>query len=313
MDGSRQRFALVYIKVLAQAAFLVLPMLAAGAGDGKVAAFERMIDAHIGQDQATRHPLIEKEYERLFPAVSDESELRRLSDTGLREIFDATDIASFYTGRYVDDLARYFNELARRGQAVNLDYVHLFGAYVERRDFDKAREIQTLGAKQGISFEKLPELEVRAGSDTGHVLLSTRDDEDVLVAEPFDLRHFTGTVVVSHPLCRFSVNAMSAIAAEPAVGGAMRDALWLATQDRQLHFEIIRKWNAEHPARQFHIVYKDRAWKELFAWATPHFYFFREGKLVMDVTGWPAEGNMAAVREGLEKIGLLDPRGDSGG
>jgi hypothetical protein len=40
-------------------------------------------------------------------------------------------------------------------------------------------------------------------------------------------------------------------------------------------------------------------------WATPTFYFFKDGNLVREVSGWPPEGNEEALKAALREVGLL--------
>lgn len=40
-------------------------------------------------------------------------------------------------------------------------------------------------------------------------------------------------------------------------------------------------------------------------WETPTFYFFRQGKVVAKVVGWPGRGRKPEVRSALKLVGLL--------
>lgn len=298
---------MVKLKFLMLFSFLLVASIGRAAEKEDLDVFKNLIDETMAVQENIRRPKLLRAYEQLFPSTIDAAEMRNLDDSVLRRRFIAADLVSFYTNDRADELPRYFGELVRRGQAKDLDYVALFGAYVADRDFVAAQKVKSQAEALGVRFERLPVLE---DSIEGHeglpTMLSFKDGEDVLTRTPFDLDGFTGAVVVSHPLCHFSVNAMTAIAADPAVGAAMKNALWLTPQDRRLHIDVLQKWNKDHPEQQFHIAYREAEWKAIPAWATPHFYFFDRGRLVADVMGWPSDGNMDAVRAGLGKIGLLD-------
>lgn len=294
-----------------KALVLFASLLAASGGRAdegeRLKAFKDLIDETAAVQESVRRPRLLSAYERLFPADLAAMDLRQLDDSELRSRFTAADLLSFYTNDH-DDLFRYFGELQRRGQAKDLDYVSVFGAHVADRNFVEARKVKAMAQARGAALERLPAIDdATAGDDALTTLLSL--ERDGLARRHFDLEGFTGAVVVSHPMCHFSVNAMAAIAADPAVAAAMQDALWLAPQDRRLHFDVLQQWNSEHPAQQFHIAYREAEWKVIPAWATPHFHFFDRGDLVTDVEGWPSEGNMNAVRAGLASIGLLDAPG----
>ena len=111
-------------------------------------------------------------------------------------------------------------------------------------------------------------------------------------------------VVISHPLCHFSRNAMAAIEADPALSKAMARSLWLAPVDRKLNLEVIRQWNGEHPEHPMVIAFDRAEWPDFDSWSTPMFYFLRDGKLVSVVEGWPSEGNKEALLKAAEQIGL---------
>ena len=51
-----------------------------------------------------------------------------------------------------------------------------------------------------------------------------------------------------------------------------------------------------------------RDWPQFDSWATPVFYFMREGRVVATVTGWPKEGRARELHQAFARMdGREDP------
>jgi hypothetical protein len=52
-------------------------------------------------------------------------------------------------------------------------------------------------------------------------------------------------------------------------------------------------------------AYKREEWPMIERWETPVFYFFRDGRVVGKVIGWPVAGRKNEIRRSLRRAGLL--------
>jgi hypothetical protein len=119
---------------------------------------------------------------------------------------------------------------------------------------------------------------------------------------PVEPKNANFVVVVAHPLCHFSQNAISAIAADPELSAGLKQAIWLAPPDGNLRLDVFRNWNRIHPLQRMAIAYTKTEWPSIDSWETPTFYFFRKGELVGKVAGWPVSGHSQELREQLRKL-----------
>lgn len=232
------------------------------------------------------------------------STIDNLSTDDVALIFRAADYASFYAMKpdYVRDMELDIKAMASRGKAQNNDYVELYGAYVGLRDFDKARQL--LKDHPGIQVPVLPALDVQAAPSAHEVLKISEADGSVKSAI-VNLDHGATVVVVGHPLCHYSRNAVAAIEGDARLDHVFKEhSVWIAPPDRNLDDVLIKDWNAHHEFAKFAVVYSRAAWAGLNTWETPIFYFYKDGVLKDTLVGWPAEGNKAALEKGLHSIGI---------
>ncbi len=143
-------------------------------------------------------------------------------------------------------------------------------------------------------------------SKSGRLVLTLSDAGDAFLKELIDIEN--AVVIVGHPRCKFSNNAVTAIAGDAQLASGMAaSAIWIVDATTSLTDGAIVKWNAEHPASlDFHVPWSSRDWPEINYWGTPAFYFFREGKLVKKVVGWPKESveeQKIKLKDGLRLIG----------
>lgn len=94
--------------------------------------------------------------------------------------------------------------------------------------------------------------------------------------------------------CHISDRAAMAINDSPALKQAFEDAraLWVAPASNSADLKAIRAWNARMPDQQIMISYRNNEWPTLDFSVIPSFYFFRDGEVVADVQGWPADGSI---------------------
>ncbi len=132
--------------------------------------------------------------------------------------------------------------------------------------------------------------------------------EDGLSASqrPIRLSGSVDIVVIGHPLCHFSRDAVAAIDADPHLKAAFAShSRWLMPQDGRMRPRGVAAWNAAHPLARMEYIYRQSDWAAIDTWSTPTFYFFRNGRQVGKLVGWAPDGEgERALRKELEKLGL---------
>jgi hypothetical protein len=90
--------------------------------------------------------------------------------------------------------------------------------------------------------------------------------------------------------CHFSEDAARAIAADPVLGPAFqRHARWLALPPGAEDMAALRAWNQAHPQTPLYPIYDRDEWRILPEWDMPTFYLVRDGKVLAQLKGWPAD------------------------
>lgn len=254
----------------------------------------------------TRAKAIEHRYQLLFTGFLRPGTDRSLRDGDLKILFRAASTVAFYTydPKYVAEMRRRLNLLEQRGMATNAEYADMFQTYVAQRDFAVARKLRA--AHPGMHVEALPRIEDRTGPyDGAPGVLDVWAHTSTLVHRNVSLNPDAQVIVVGSPLCHFTQHAMQDIEADTRLRDALsRPVLWLAPQTGELDLRQFRQWNRTHPEARMVIAYRQNEWPQISTWQTPTFYFFKSGKLVRRVVGWPPQGNGDAVMSALREIGL---------
>jgi hypothetical protein len=239
--------------------------------------------------------------------LGENARFKQISDRDLEYLYRSADIAAFYVGKttYLTDLERYVHELDARGLAGERHFSSLYGAYIAGRNFDRARKLAATGkVKDTMALPAVID-------DLAHPLRAATVYEVSLdsmtlqrVLAPLSLA--PTVIVVAHPLCHFSQDAIRDIDAEPGLAKALHGHdRYLVPPERTLNFGVMQQWNREHPRETMTLVYSESDWPMFTSWDTPTFYFFNHGALITMVSGWPAGGNKESIGRALQRIGLL--------
>lgn len=114
---------------------------------------------------------------------------------------------------------------------------------------------------------------------------------------------FQGPRVVmnGHPGCHFAEKAWRDIKADEELFRIFREHGLLISSRGDL--ESFEQFNNNEEIK-FHFVYDAKDWPEVDLDNTPHFSFFRDGKLKYSFGSWPKKGNRDEFIKGLRSIGL---------
>lgn len=273
---------------------------------------EQRMQALLEADQAYRHlpgrehrARIAHAYDGLFGSA-DPSRLGTASTAELRTRFRAADMAAFYSFRLKDvqTMRTVLDELVRRDEVTAKELGDMHRAYVGLRRFDEARSLAS--AHHLVDVEGIPAVvDAAPASRRATTALCVSPTSDALTRRRLDLDTYTGVVVISHPLCHFSRNAVSAIEQDPVLETLFRaHSIWIAPVDRRLHLDTLRQWNRQHPIAPHAIAYVRDEWPPATSWSTPSFHFLKNGRVVGKVTGWPQEGRRQALIDEARRIGF---------
>lgn len=217
-------------------------------------------------------------------------------------LYKADNLMSFYTGDAT--YAAYMKEDVDRLEALHSDtsqaYRDIYGAYVETRNFAAAKRVLARHSVKGV--DPLPDVTgTIANGRPGIMLLKPGGVLSKQVADLSGAR----IVVVGHPLCHFTQNAMKYIQGDRRLQKIFAGhALWIVPPERSFELDLIGDWNRLHPQAPMSLAYDRGGWNKLSSWDTPTFYFFQNGQLKSTVEGWPEGGNAKAIDEALKRISL---------
>jgi hypothetical protein len=188
--------------------------------------------------------------------------------------------------------------LERRGSLTPADRVEVHGLLVSARLFKEAAIYRARVPLDGM--EVLPPL---LGEASGRAYWTIGEDGMSPVhlgADALERR----LVVVSHPLCGFSRNALVALESDEDLKRVLPgNTLFLAPQFGKVYPDIMKRWGKEHPRVAIHIVHQADGWPEISHWNTPNFYAIKHGKVIGRVEGWPAQqGNKVALMKLLSEL-----------
>ena len=189
--------------------------------------------------------------------------------------------------------------LESRGAATPDERDAYYGALFQIRDFAGMRTYFEKHRSSGLGSP----IDLR-GSATApglHVVLAVVD-HDTLSRTPVDLSQGFHIIVISHPICHFSQNAEKAISESADLRKLFNEkSTWVAPPNRDVELKKFVDWNKQHASTPIAIADAESGWPEVDVWQTPTFLFFKEGRVVARVIGWPKEGNEKALREAIAK------------
>jgi hypothetical protein len=228
----------------------------------------------------------------------------RFNDRDIAVLLDGAYHGAFY-GHDVASVglaATLLDVMEKRGIATDEHYLTMHETFMGARMFDEARALAARHPVPGI--EAVPELRSAELVSQAPTELVVDPGARVLLRRSVDLQP-AQVLVVSHPLCHFSQDAMRDIEADPVLREAFIKAKWLGPQHNNLKFDAFQRWNHDHPGMQHTIAYRKDEWQMIDWWGTPTFYFIKDGAVIAKAIGWPKEGRRAELLADLRHVGLL--------
>lgn len=225
--------------------------------------------------------------------------LGHLFENSLKEAFSSKE------KKYTKILEEMFHELADRNKHTESQISYLYKHYVQYRLFDKARKLKDQFPH--TKMEEIPKIYLHE-----EVLKSRKPKvfdinkvQKTLSLKALNLDQDRSIVVISHPNCHFSRNAITAIKEDPLIGKVFaQKAHFIAPQDGTLNIEAFAEWNKKYPQFETHIAYYQSEFKNIDTWATPTFYFIHKGRVVHKIEGWPSDKRKTQLAEAIKKLNM---------
>lgn len=288
----------------------VLFSVSVRAGDDELTGWEKayLELEKISRDNAgseDRAHLISASYAKLFKSVAS-MDLTKVTSRDLHAMFMAAASVDFYetTDAHLWDLRRVIAALEVRHEASAGEVDKFYAALFQGRKFDEMAAFyakhKDAGLAKPIVYRGAPVGDVR------HAVLKVDPIGNEVSGSQVDLDKGARILVVAHPLCHFTQNAMAAIESDAALAKAFAPAsIWVAPADRGVDLAPFQDWNKKHISTPMTIAYAGDGWPEVRIWQTPTFIFLKDGKVTGEVIGWPKEGNFEALRREMLKLDLL--------
>ena len=272
----------------------------------RAAIIEASADADVTSDHSGD---LKSAFRRWFPAQSLQASMKTADQAELSDFFYTTFNYLLDTDRAPDGIRLdvVFDALVERGWA-NDEFVSYMHRYLlTSRRFDEALAFRA--AHPSVDLPAPPAIVGKAAARDDHarIVFAMNDDGSALREQVVDIHSSAKVVIIGHPRCHFTQDAVNAISADPELMDALSDAaIWLAAPFTSLTDGVIPEWNRKHPDFAYRYVESKADWPEINYWGTPSFYFMKNGHLVKKVVGWPADAideRKQALWDGLHAIG----------
>lgn len=246
-------------------------------------------------------------YDELFTSARANQTSDSINDETLHLLYDAATLAEYYTinDRYILDMQTYLGVLQERRLASDRQVAQLYQALVSARRLTEANDIARSHPQSEMKI--LPAVREATGFVSGtptELVLDLNRHE--LLRRSVDMHQPAQIVVVGHPLCHFTQNAIQDIETDPVLGSIFRaHARWLAPQTSAFDWGIFEQWNRSHPELEIALAFRREEWTMIDTWNLPTFYFFKDGTLRSKLFGWPAKGRRSELLAALRLIGLV--------
>jgi len=245
-----------------------------------------------------------RQFDMLFEKRMSATKLRTLPLGDLPLYFDAASIAVF---RRPDaaasrQLALVYEEMLIRGIDTRRTFDRtMLGHLLEARKFDEARAFAE--GKPHLAGASIPSVRDPLGPGfAGRSAYRYDAATRTLVREALPQAAGTELVMVVDASCGFSARALAALHDDAALRARLQQAgLTLIVPPRApIDVDYMDEWNRANPEIPLRVPYRVEEWRAVDVNDVPHFFLLKDGKAVGHVTGWPTEGNHAAL------IALLD-------
>ena len=263
----------------------------------------KISDAQGISPSSRKEALIRESFEsniyRKWPA-----DLKKLTDSEISDLFNATYLATTYTRNpdYFLSLKKVFSEIESRSRTDPLKILELKNEMINQRDFSS---LSSMNLRYQNSYGENYQLIGSIPVSTPRVIIPETVSGSFEV-QSINIKDYGPDylIVIAHPDCHFTRNAVQAIEKDPKIAKEMAiHSLWVAPQSGPLTLDSIKNWNRGHPLFKIHQVWKQEEWPGyLDNWSTPTFYYIHSNTVMKKITGWPPNGQLEDLRKILSEI-----------
>lgn len=275
--------------------FLQITSAKAGTDISKnVENFNKEISQAAGTEEPYRANYIRQRYAANFQGIS----ITPLDDAELRMLFIASLNASSLSRdtNLVKEVRAIFNEMSSRRILSEENYQHMQGLYVRLRLLDDAIFFNKK-YKNLAELEAIPDVRDSGLKPTDRAVFKISPNKNQIDKVPFQIGNDFLILVVAHPLCHFTQDAVAAISSDPTLRDFFSThSTWIVPDDFKFNLPEIRQWNLIFPEYQLSIVNSVSDWSEIKYWDTPNFYIYDQGKVIHVIRGWPKDGHLQELR-----------------
>lgn len=276
---------------------------------GRLNAFNQLWGVVRTSDPSTKQEvaMFGTAYKREFSVLQNRTMLQSLTSADVAELFNVAYDTEFLTDdpMYLRDMQLDLGALEHRNRASSGEYLEMYDAFMGARMFSQAREIRD--THPSYAMPPVPRFDDRSGEgNNGPTVLDVSSDGNVITRLDYKVSVPALVVIVVSPECHFSQFGLHDIEADSRIGPVFaKHALWLVPPDNaSTPIASVVTWNKLHPRERMKLAYRYAEWPMIDRWELPTFYFFKNGKLVSQVIGWPRGGRKPAVMAALTRIGL---------
>lgn len=245
-------------------------------------------------------------YLALFGGRMKEPDLRRRQSGDLLPLFDAaasTNIVHPGSPAYAH-LLRVHAEFVRRGIDTRrtLDDT-VFQAMVAAREFGQARAFAA--GHPHLAAQAVPAVVDAIGpAFSGRSVFEYDQTRHTLTRKAFPQAGGAELVMVVNAGCQPSRRALDAIRSDPVLRARLQQAnlTIIVPPSAAIPFPFVADWNGANPATPIRIPFSLREWAGVDTGAVPMFFLMKDGRVAGRVTGWPPEGNRAALLDLLDGV-----------
>lgn len=245
-------------------------------------------------------PAVLRRYQELFGARLNPTTLIAQPLGDLLPLFDAAGIAinGNPASPTLDDMLRVHREFAARGIDTRrtLDDAVLYAMLAARR-FEQARAFAAI--RPHLADSPIPQVVDPLGSGfKGRSAFAYDAPSNTLTRMALPTPSSTELVMVVGAGCHNSDNALQAIHDDVALQARLRGAnlVLVTAPNAPIETRLITEWNAANPAMPIRAPFSAQEWQAIEVTGIPSFYLLRNGKVVDQRTGWPAEGKAELVK-----------------
>jgi len=279
--------------------------------EARLARIERFVDEEARRRDDAAGALTmtdDRQMDRRFVAVFGQHPSRyKLEELPLGDLLPYFDAAALAARGGMDSTATRFlmavyEEMRGRGIDTRRTFDDtVLRRMLEARAFGQARAF--VAGKPHLAGRAVPTVRDPLGPRfKGRSVYRYEAASNTLVREALPHPRGLELVMVVDAGCHFSADALAALRDDAAMRARLLQAgLVLVTPPRSAFSAgFIDEWNRAIPGIPIRLPYRVAEWQAVDVAGVPRFFLLKEGKVVGQVTGWPAEGNKA------ELLALLD-------